>query len=95
MNLVKQEIGQPWSKPQGDATRHRELIDRCFYPNTVEEIMDNLSKETHPFAANCLEAMKRNSPQSMQLALKMLRKAINLDYKGCLQMELNVVFNRL
>ena len=31
----------------------------------------------------------------MQLALKMQRKAINLDYKGCLQMELNVAFNRL
>jgi hypothetical protein len=25
----------------------------------------------------------------------MLRKAQNLDYKGCLQMELNVAFNRM
>jgi hypothetical protein len=31
----------------------------------------------------------------MQLALRMLRKAVNLDYKGCLQMELNVAFNRI
>lgn len=46
--------------------------------------MDNLRKETHPFALECLNAMKRNSPTSMQLALKMLRKAANLDYKGCL-----------
>jgi len=31
----------------------------------------------------------------MQIALQMMRKAQNLDYKGCLQMELNVAFNRI
>lgn len=31
----------------------------------------------------------------MQLALKMLRNASNLDYKGCLQMEVNVAFHRI
>lgn len=57
--------------------------------------MENLRNETHPFARECLEAMERNSPQAMQLTLKMLRQAKNLDYKGCLQLELNVAFNRL
>jgi len=32
---------------------------------------------------------------SMNLALKMVRKAINLDYKGTLQMELDVAFNKI
>jgi hypothetical protein len=32
------------------AIRHRKLIDRCFYSRSVEEIMDNLRKEVHPFA---------------------------------------------
>jgi len=57
--------------------------------------MDNLRKENSPFAKECLDAMKHNSKQSMQLALQMMRKAQNLDYKGCLQMELNVAFNRI
>lgn len=57
--------------------------------------MENLSKENHPFATECLDAMKRNCPVSMQLALLMVRKAANLDYKGCLKMEINVAFNRI
>jgi hypothetical protein len=41
----------------------------------VEEIRENLKKETHPFAKKCLDAMDMNSPLSMAIALKMMRKA--------------------
>ena len=34
--------------------KHQEMIDRCFYPNSVEEIMENLRKEEHPFAKEVL-----------------------------------------
>ena len=34
--------------------------------------------------------MERNSDLSMNLALKMLRQAISLDYASCLRMEVNV-----
>jgi hypothetical protein len=57
--------------------------------------MDRLAKESHPFARKCLLAMQRNSPQAMQLALSMLRKAEDKCYKECLKMELNVAFNRI
>lgn len=57
--------------------------------------MDNLRRENHPFATECLNQMERNSMLSMNLALKMVRKAINLDYKGTLQMELDVAFNKI
>ena len=67
-----------------------ELIARCFYPSTVEEIKHNLRQESHPFAKKCLEAMDRNSNLSMALALKMLRQAITSDYTSCLKMEINV-----
>lgn len=80
---------------RGEAANHLELIARCFYPNSVEEIMVNLEKEEHPFAKKCLEAMKNNSMLSMQLALKMLRRAINLDYTSCLQMEVNVATRKI
>lgn len=57
--------------------------------------MVNLRKENHPFATECLKQMERNSLLSMNLALKMVRKAVNLDYKGTLQMELDVAFNKI
>lgn len=30
--------------------QHRQMIDRCFWPNSVEEIMENLKRENSPFA---------------------------------------------
>jgi len=39
--------------------------------------------------------MKANSPLSMELALRMLRQAKNLDYKGAMRMELDVAFNMI
>jgi hypothetical protein len=39
--------------------------------------------------------MEKNSILSMNLALKMIRKAVNLDYKGTLQMELDVALNKI
>jgi hypothetical protein len=39
--------------------------------------------------------MEKNSMLSMNLALRMIRKAVNLDYKGSLQMELDVTFNKI
>jgi len=39
--------------------------------------------------------MENNSMLSMNLALSMIRKAANLDYKGILEMELNVAFNKI
>ena len=47
------------------AIRHKTIIDRCFYPRSVEEIMQNLKKEPHPFAKECLAAMQRNSLHSL------------------------------
>jgi hypothetical protein len=39
--------------------------------------------------------MSRNSELSMKLALKMVRDAKNLDYKGCLANEINVSLNKI
>jgi hypothetical protein len=39
--------------------------------------------------------MDKNSMLSMKLALKMVRDARNLDYKGCLKNEINVALNKI
>jgi hypothetical protein len=77
------------------AIQHQKLIDRCFYPRSVEEIMDNLRREPHPFAKECLEHMERNSYVSLQLTREMMHRAQNLDYTGCMEMEVKVAVNRV
>lgn len=57
--------------------------------------MDNLRRESHPFAAQVLERMEANSMLSMKLALSMLRKAKNMCYGDVLRMEANVVMNKI
>jgi|TARA_B110000285_G_C15086946_1_gene596762 enoyl-CoA hydratase len=76
-------------------TLHREMIDRCFWHDSVEEIMGSLRREAHPFAQEILQRMENNSMLSMKLALKMLRKAKNLAYGETLKMEMNVALNKV
>jgi hypothetical protein len=94
-DYVNLHIGQEYPVDSGVAVNHREMIDRCFYYDTVEEIMQALKNERHPFAKQCLTQMKKNSMTSMKLALRMLRNANNMDYEQCLKMELNVAFNKI
>ena len=75
--------------------QHQKLIDRCFWPNTIEEIMDNLRKEDHPIAKNMLEKMEKNSMLSMKLALKMLRDSKNQCFGQVLKTELNVALHKM
>jgi len=75
--------------------QHREMIDRCFWHNSIEDIQDALKRETHPFAKEILQKMDCNSMLSMKLALKMLRKSKNLAYGEILKMELNVALNKV
>lgn len=75
--------------------RNMQTINRCFYPNTIEEIMENLRLENTPFSLQCLEKMQTNSMLSMKIALKMLRESKSLDFKGCLLNEINVSLNKI
>jgi enoyl-CoA hydratase/carnithine racemase len=73
-------------------------INRLFRFSTLEEITDALRREESEgskFAAACLKKMTSNSQLSMKLALKMVREARNLDYKGSLEQEINVALNKI
>jgi enoyl-CoA hydratase len=76
-------------------SNHQQMIDRCFYPDTVEEIMENLRAEKSPYAKQIIERMEANSLLSMKIALKMLRRARSMPYAEVLQMELNVALNKV
>lgn len=75
--------------------QHRQMIDRCFWPSSIEEIMKNLQRENTPFAQEILKQMRKNSMLSMKIALKMMRRARNMAYGEVLKMELNASLNKL
>jgi enoyl-CoA hydratase len=52
---------------------HRQLIDRCFGFETVEEIVAALDKEKGEFAAQTREIILKRSPTSLKLTLRLLR----------------------
>ena len=53
--------------------RKQRIIDRCFYHDTVEEIMEALKKEIDPWAHRVHAQMSRNSMLSMKITLKLMK----------------------
>lgn len=77
LNYVKEHAGHQFSYIPNSLKQHLTMIDRCFYPSTLEEIVENLKQENTDFAKQVLKMMDQNSTLSMKIALKMLRKAKN------------------
>lgn len=67
---------------------YRNLIDRCFVFDTIEEILDALSLETSEFATKARATMLTRSPTSLKVTLALLRKGRSSpDLETCLERE--------
>jgi len=53
---------------------HRELIDRNFCFDTIEEIVEALNREDDAFSIAARETIAKRSPTSLKLALRLLRR---------------------
>ena len=73
---------------------HLKVINRCFYSNSVQDIMKNLEVEGSPFALRALDMMNNNSKQAMQLALELMRRGTTQNLVNCLKREGNVALHR-
>lgn len=74
--------------PTGLFCEGRQLIDRCFAFDTVEEIVAALERETSELAATTLAAIRAKSPTSLKVTLRMLREARrSKDLETCLERE--------
>lgn len=62
-------------KERGPAEQQKELIDRVFAFDTVEEILAALLNETNDFALKTRQTMLEKSPTSLKVALRLLRAA--------------------
>lgn len=61
------------SSGQSTLEQNRALIDRCFGFDTVEEVLDALSREDDDFARHARDTILKRSPTSLKLALRLIR----------------------
>jgi enoyl-CoA hydratase len=61
------------SPGDSELQRNHAVIDRCFVHDTVEEIMVALDAEEGDFASRTREAIRKRSPSSLKLTLRLLR----------------------
>ncbi|HEX7788933.1 MAG TPA: enoyl-CoA hydratase/isomerase family protein [Afipia sp.] len=69
---------------------HRDLIDRAFSYNSVEEIVSALKANGSEFALATLKALSEKSPRGLKVTLELLRRGRNSkSLKECLVREYN------
>lgn len=59
--------------PAGALEPHRQAIDRLFAFDTMEEIVEALSRDGSPFAEKALAVLTAKSPLSLKVTLRLLR----------------------
>ncbi|KAI9280500.1 ClpP/crotonase-like domain-containing protein [Sporodiniella umbellata] len=70
----------------------RQMIDRCFAFDTLEEIVDALEKEKpNTWTRETKKKLLSVSPTSLKVTLKALRKAQKLSLVDCLNMEFDLI----
>ncbi len=58
---------------EGQLQKNRDLIDRCFGHDSVEQIIAALDAEDEPFATHSRQTLQSRSPTSLKLTLRLLR----------------------
>jgi enoyl-CoA hydratase len=84
MNIVKAYSTAAETAP---LAAHRELIDRCFAFDTVEEIITALQTCDQEWCTNTAKILLSKSPTSLKVTLQQLRKAKSMEFDQCMQME--------
>ena len=64
----------------------RRGVDRAFAHNSVEEIVAALERDPSPWARETLDTLRKVSPTSLKVTLRMLREAPP-DREGCFRLE--------
>lgn len=59
---------------------HRDIIDRCFVPDSVEDIITALKNEPDSWALAAAQTLEKRSPTSLKIVLSHLRRAKNEDF---------------
>jgi enoyl-CoA hydratase len=74
--------------------QHRTVIDRCFAPSNVLEILnllDETAAQGSEFAAKTAATMRAKSPTSLVLALEQMRRGRSLSFEDAMRTEFRIV----
>jgi enoyl-CoA hydratase len=72
---------------------HRDVIDRCFAGQSVEEILGRLDSEADQsdFAKQCAVTIRTKSPTSLAITFRQLRLGAQLTFREAMKMEFRIV----
>lgn len=75
---------------QAPVAKHRDLIDRAFAHDRMEEIVAALTQDGSDFARETLKALSEKSPTALKVSLELLRRGrSSKSLKECLVREYN------
>lgn len=67
--------------------QYRRLIQRHFSQDSVQNIVNSLRKDPHPFAQETAETILKRSPLMLCVTSEQLRRAKTMSFSDCLRME--------
>ena len=76
---------------QGPVMAQRDVIDRCFAADSVEEILHVLDRDKSDFAAAAAATIRTKCPRSLKIALQQVRRGRDWDFDTCMQAEFRIV----
>ena len=75
----------------GSFDKHREVIERCFWKETVEDIFAALEAEPGDWAKAQLATLKTKSPQTLKVAHRQLRRGLEMKtFEDNMRMEFRI-----
>ncbi len=75
----------------GSFEKHRDVIDRCFWRTTVEEIVAALEDEPGEWAKTQLTTLKTKSPQTLKVAHRQLALGLQMkSFEDNMRMEFRI-----
>lgn len=85
----------PWCIEPGPAAvaTHRPVIDRCFAPDRVEDVLAALDDmaAASPFAAEAASQIRVKSPTSLRIAREQMRRGAHLSFEEAMVLEFRIV----
>ncbi|MEZ5938944.1 MAG: enoyl-CoA hydratase/isomerase family protein [Hyphomonadaceae bacterium] len=79
-----------WDEP-GGFEKHLDVIERCFWKDTVEETVAALADEKGDWAGEQLATLKTKSPQTLKVAHRQLREGLKMtSFEDNMRMEYRI-----
>ena len=73
--------------PDSQLAPYREVIDRCFGENSLEDVINALNREKNVWATRIVEELMKKSPTSLKVTFRLIRDAKKLDFDSALRLE--------